>query len=324
MGRPSTVSRLSENVCEVLHGRPNDPATIQEEAAQRTTALLDGVVPGHRRVSWRAVNRYDRKFREVTRRLRGSCEVASRMTAEPGSAPGGEMGRLLTETVRTVSFLITAVIRETDLGEEAVPGLLQQLKDLSPVSQPEGRRTPWLASRAPACSGRRAPRACGVTAAASGSAGSESLGTGWKARTASGLIFRSNSSASGMASPKLTSPAGHRRPSMRSQSGTGSSPTCLPGGRRRHEEPRSANCLAGHPHGLHAQFEGRWSSSISAARPCRPSSRRTRDAARPSRPDAVHRPDRALGGARCAANRGDRGTTVRAEPLAHSTHCGRH
>ena len=135
MGRPSTVDRLPENVCEALHGRPNDPATTREEATQRTNALPDEVVPGHRRVSCRAVSHNDRKFREVTRRPRGSCEVASRMTAEPGTAPGGEMGRLLTETVRTVSFRITAVIRETDLGEEAISGLLKQLKDLSPTSQ---------------------------------------------------------------------------------------------------------------------------------------------------------------------------------------------
>lgn len=38
---------------------------------------------------------------------------------------------------------------------------------------------------------------------------------------------------------------------------TGSSPTCLPGGRGPHGKPRSADCLAGiactgHPHGLHA------------------------------------------------------------------------
>ena len=135
MGRPSTVNRLPENVREALHGWLNDPAITQEEATRRTNALLAEVAPEHPRVSYQAVNRYDLKFREVTRRLRESREVASRMIAELGSTPGGEMGRLLTEMVRTVSFRITAVIQETDLDEDAIPGLLKQLKDLSLITQ---------------------------------------------------------------------------------------------------------------------------------------------------------------------------------------------
>ncbi|MDE0627423.1 MAG: DUF3486 family protein [Bryobacterales bacterium] len=135
MGRPSTVNRLPENVREALRGWLNDPAITQEEATQRTNALLAEVAPEHPRVSYHAVNRYDRKFREVTRRLRESREVASRMVAELGSTPGGSMGRLLTEMVRTLSFRVTAIIHETDLGEDAIPGLLKQLKDLSLISQ---------------------------------------------------------------------------------------------------------------------------------------------------------------------------------------------
>ena len=135
MGRPSTVNRLPENVREALHGWLNDPAITQQEATERTNALLAEVAPQHPQVSYHAVNRYDQKFRGVTRRLRESREVASRMVAELGSSPGGEMGRLLTEMVRTVSFRITAVIQETDLGEDAIPRLLKQLKDLSLISQ---------------------------------------------------------------------------------------------------------------------------------------------------------------------------------------------
>ena len=57
------------------------------------------------------------------------------MIAELGSTSGGEIGRLLTEMVRTVSFRITAVIQETDLlDEEAIPRLLKHLKDLSLIS----------------------------------------------------------------------------------------------------------------------------------------------------------------------------------------------
>ena len=57
------------------------------------------------------------------------------MIAELGSTPGGSMGRLVTEMVRTVSFRITAVIQEAELHEDAIPALLKQLKDLSLISQ---------------------------------------------------------------------------------------------------------------------------------------------------------------------------------------------
>lgn len=62
------------------------------------------------------------------------------MVAEPGSALGGEMGRLPGGMARTVSGRITAVIRGTDLGGDAVSGLLEQLKALS-LARQRVRRT---------------------------------------------------------------------------------------------------------------------------------------------------------------------------------------
>ena len=121
MGRPSTVNRLADSVREALHGWLNNPAITQQEVTERTNALLAGVDSEHPRVSYHAVNRYDHKFREVTRRLRESREVASRMFAELGSTPGGAMGRLLTGMIRTLSFRITAIIRETEPGDDATP-----------------------------------------------------------------------------------------------------------------------------------------------------------------------------------------------------------
>ena len=135
MGRPSTINRLPEGVREALHGWLNDPAITQAEATERVNAMLAEIAPEHLQVSCQAVNRYDQRYREVTRQLRESREVSSRMVAEMGSRPGGEMGHLLTEMIRVVSFRVTAAIQEAGLAEEAIPGLIKQLKDLSLISR---------------------------------------------------------------------------------------------------------------------------------------------------------------------------------------------
>ena len=101
-GPPSSIHGLPENVRETLHGWLNDPATSQKEAARRTNLLLAEVAPEHPGVSRHAINRYDQKYREATRQVRESREVASRMIADLGSTPGGEIGRLLTEMIRVV------------------------------------------------------------------------------------------------------------------------------------------------------------------------------------------------------------------------------
>lgn len=134
-GPPSSVSRLPRDVREALHGWLNDPAVTQDEAAQLVNDLLARVAPEHPRISRRAVNRYDQKYREATRQIRESREVASRMVAELGSKPGGEIGNLLTEMIRSASFRITASLQEGALATEAVPALIKQLKDLSLISQ---------------------------------------------------------------------------------------------------------------------------------------------------------------------------------------------
>ena len=134
-GPPSSIHGLPESVREPLHGWLNDPAISQKEAARRTNALLAEVAPEHPGVSRHALNRYDQKYREATRQVRESREVASRMIADLGSTPGGEIGRLLTEMIRVVSFRITASIQEAGLDEDAIPGLVKQLKDLSLISQ---------------------------------------------------------------------------------------------------------------------------------------------------------------------------------------------
>ena len=134
-GPPSSINLLPRNVREALHGWLNDPGITQAEAAGRVNAMLAEFAPEHPGVSRHAVNRYDQKFRESTRQIRESREVASRMIADLGSKPGGELGNLLTEMIRVISFRVTAAIQGAALDEGAIPDILKQLKDLSLISR---------------------------------------------------------------------------------------------------------------------------------------------------------------------------------------------
>lgn len=134
-GPPSSINLLPANVRKALHGWLNDPGITQAEAAGRVNAMLAEFAPEHPGVSRHAVNRYDQKFRESTRQIRESREVASRMIADLGSKPGGELGNLLTEMIRVISFRVTAAIQGAALAEDAIPDILKQLKDLSLISR---------------------------------------------------------------------------------------------------------------------------------------------------------------------------------------------
>ena len=94
-GFPSSIHRLPKNVREALHGWLNDPGITQTEAAERVNAMLAEVAPEHPRVSRKAVNRYDQKYRVLVFGVREPPEAVSRMVADLRSGPGGEAGLLI-------------------------------------------------------------------------------------------------------------------------------------------------------------------------------------------------------------------------------------
>lgn len=67
--------------------------------------------------------------------MRETREVSARMVAELGSKLRGEMGHLLTEMIRVVSFCVTAAAQEAGLAGDAVPDLIKRLKDLLLISR---------------------------------------------------------------------------------------------------------------------------------------------------------------------------------------------
>ena len=135
MGRQSTIRKLPPRILEALEGWLRDPAITQQEAARRTNLLLEEVAPGRPLVSQSAVQRYHAGFRETAARMKESREIARMMIADMGSVPGGQVGHVLTELIRTVSFRLARQIEGGEFGLEELPAVIAQLKDLALVSQ---------------------------------------------------------------------------------------------------------------------------------------------------------------------------------------------
>ena len=135
MGRQSTIRKLPPHVLEALEGWLRDPAITQQEATRRTNLLLQEVAPERRKVSESAVRRYHKDFRETAKRMKESREIARMMIADMGSLPGGRVGHVLTEIIRTVAFRVSRLLDREEFDLEDLPAVIAQLKDLALVSQ---------------------------------------------------------------------------------------------------------------------------------------------------------------------------------------------
>lgn len=131
MGRQSTIDRLPDEAREALNAYLRDPAITQEQATERVNALLDELGLAEHKVSRYAVNRYDLRMREVGKRLRESRQVAEAWIARLGAAPQGQLGHLVNEVLRTLSFDLSLRLQDGELTEESMPGVISMLKELS-------------------------------------------------------------------------------------------------------------------------------------------------------------------------------------------------
>ena len=145
MGRkrrqPSTVDLLPQGVRRQLQAMLDDPRITQLQAADRVNSILaelraagdpkvlDPACP--EQVSKSAVNRYDLQMRDVGERLRQSREVADRWINKLGAAPQGQVGNLINEILRTLSFDVTLFMQGNALNEESAPAVVGMLKDLA-------------------------------------------------------------------------------------------------------------------------------------------------------------------------------------------------
>jgi len=143
--QPSTVDLLPPGVRKRLQAMLDDPRITQLQAVERVNAILaelraagdpealDPACPPQ--VSKSAVNRYDLQMRDVGERLRQSREVADRWINTLGAAPQGQVGNLINEILRTLSFDVTLYMQQGALDAETAPAVVGMLKDLALTTQ---------------------------------------------------------------------------------------------------------------------------------------------------------------------------------------------
>lgn len=130
MPRASTIEQLPPDILEQLQALLRDPRVNQLEATQQINAILEN--QGHEdRVSKSAVNRYDMKMRQVGDRLVQSRQIADMWIAKIGAQPQGQLGNLVNEMLRTLSFEVGEQLMRGELDEENMPGVIKMLKELS-------------------------------------------------------------------------------------------------------------------------------------------------------------------------------------------------
>ncbi|WP_286694989.1 DUF3486 family protein [Spongiibacter sp. UBA1325] len=128
--RPSTIEQLPPDILQQLQALLRDPRVTQLAATHQINAILEA--EGHQdRVSKSAVNRYAVRMEQVGERLRQSRQVSEMWINRLGAQPQGQLGNLVNEMLRTLSFELADKLMESELSEESIPGVIDLLKDLS-------------------------------------------------------------------------------------------------------------------------------------------------------------------------------------------------
>ena len=130
MPRVSTIKRLPDDILEKMHELLRDARCTQLEITARINDLL--AEKGHDgRISKSAVGRYALDMEEAGAHLRESREVAKQWIGSMGAAPQGEVGLLVNEIIRTMSFDISLLVRRGGIDAESAPETVKMLKDLA-------------------------------------------------------------------------------------------------------------------------------------------------------------------------------------------------
>lgn len=132
MPRPSKIDQLPEDAIKALNGWLSQRGMTRTEAHERLVAYLDGIEFEDEPPSRHAVNRYAIKMDEIGARLQDSHQIAEIWMDKFGALPDGELGQLVVQMVRTLSFEAGKTLFEQgDLDAEELPGVLKMLRDLS-------------------------------------------------------------------------------------------------------------------------------------------------------------------------------------------------
>ena len=138
----SSIDRLPEDIREQLQELLRDPRVTQLAATARINEILAeekaaGRLPDDapERLFKSSVNRYKLRMDKVGARLKESRQAAEMWIAKLGAAPQGQVGHLVNEILRTLSFDMALVLQEGKLDEDNAPAVVDMLKGLALTMQ---------------------------------------------------------------------------------------------------------------------------------------------------------------------------------------------
>lgn len=128
-GRPSTIDQLPEDLRVELNAALRDRRLTQREIVEHLNGLLQE--RGLGTVSRSAVNRYAVQIEEKGGLLREAREAANAIVGRIEEAGGADVGRAVTELVKSLTFDI--VVKANSEGDDRVS--LDTLKQLATISE---------------------------------------------------------------------------------------------------------------------------------------------------------------------------------------------
>lgn len=126
----SSIDRLPQEYREQLNTMLRDPRLTQLETKAQINAILEADGRPDK-LSYSAINRYKQRVDKVGARLKQSREMASMWIGKLGAEPQGQVGHLVNEILRTLSFDMTLLLQEGTLDEDNAPAVVDMLKGLS-------------------------------------------------------------------------------------------------------------------------------------------------------------------------------------------------
>jgi len=138
----SSIDLLPDDIRAQLNELLADRRVTQLEAVRRINAMLEDLrtradLPDGtpERLSKSAVNRYALEMEEIGRELRESREIAEVWIGKLGAAPQGQVGSLVNEILRSLSFDLTRMLKRGGVDPENAPAVVGMLKDLALTTQ---------------------------------------------------------------------------------------------------------------------------------------------------------------------------------------------
>lgn len=140
--QPSSIDKLPESVRRHLQEMLDNPRITQLEAVERVNAILaelraagdpEALDPGcPEEVSKSSLSRAVQKWAKVGERLRQSREIGEMLISRVGAAPQGQIGLLINEMLRSLSFDLSERLLDSDLTDpETLTATIDQVKALA-------------------------------------------------------------------------------------------------------------------------------------------------------------------------------------------------